>query len=148
MWLTALHTNHAEASATGGGKQPPASNLQRLDSPPCWLNWNQCLPNGFDGSLKKGNFQPLKVEIPVTTVRAGKVCKAEWSPKKYFHSRRFQQKQKLCWECWDRGEDLKRYFHLVYLIFGAKHKSLVSSREDMFNNVVFTGICLRKTQLC
>lgn len=76
------------ASATGG-KQPPASSLQRWDSPPCWLNWNQCLPNGFDVPLKKGNFQPLKLEIPVTIVRAGKVCKAEWSPKQYFHFRRF-----------------------------------------------------------
>lgn len=44
-----------------------------------------------------------------------------------------------------QGRRLEKILHLVYLEFGAKHKCLVSSREDMFNNVVFTGICWRKT---
>lgn len=47
-----------------------------------------------------------------------------------------------------QGGRLEKILHLVYLVFGAKYKCLVSSREDMFNNVVFTGICSRKTQLC
>lgn len=29
----------------------------------------------------------------------------------------------------------------VYLIFGTKYKSLVSSREDLLNNMIFKAIC-------